>query len=80
MEKTVFSGLTTAWRLATWPINRSPFLLNPTTEGHSLPPSAVEMIVGSPPSITATAELVVPRSIPITLLIYNTSIVWQASR
>ncbi|GFO68797.1 hypothetical protein GMLC_23760 [Geomonas limicola] len=31
-------------------------------------PSALAMTTGSPPSITATQELVVPRSIPITLL------------
>ena len=26
MEKTVFSGLVTPWRLATWPTSRSPLL------------------------------------------------------
>ena len=28
IEKTVFSGLVTAWRLATWPTSRSPVLAN----------------------------------------------------
>jgi hypothetical protein len=32
-------------------------------------PSGLVMTTGSPPSITATTELVVPRSIPIILLI-----------
>ena len=33
MEKTVFSGLVMAWRLATWPTRRSPLLVNATTDG-----------------------------------------------
>ncbi len=33
IEKTVFSGLVTAWRLATWPTRRSPDLAKPTTDG-----------------------------------------------
>ncbi len=40
MEKIVFSGLVTAWRLATWPTSRSPVLLNATTDGVSRLPSA----------------------------------------
>src|SRR6476661_6770541 len=67
IEKTVFWGLVTACRLATWPTSRSPSLVKPTTEGVVRPPSAFGMTTGSPPSITATTELVVPRSIPITL-------------
>jgi hypothetical protein len=39
--------------------------VNATTDGVVRPPSAFGMTVGSPPSITATQELVVPRSIPI---------------
>jgi hypothetical protein len=61
----VFSGLMTAWRLAVCPTIRSPFLLNPTTDGHRREPSAVLITAGSPPSMTATTLLVVPRSIPI---------------
>src|SRR6266542_1826795 len=68
MEKTVFSGLVTAWRFATWPTRRSPDLVNPTTEGVMRLPSGLVITTGSPPSITATTELVVPRSIPIILL------------
>src|SRR5215470_2670871 len=66
MEYTVFSGLVMAWRLATSPTRRSPFLLMATIEGVVLAPSALGMTTGSPPSMTATQELVVPRSIPIT--------------
>jgi hypothetical protein len=65
MEKTVCLGLVTAWRLATWPTSRSPSLVKATTDGVVRPPSALGMTTGSPPSITATTELVVPRSIPM---------------
>src|SRR5512143_3419116 len=65
IEKMVCLGLVTAWRLATWPTSRSPSLVNATTEGAVRPPSAVGMTTGSPPSMTATTELVVPRSIPM---------------
>ena len=67
IEKTVFSGFVTAWRLATWPTRISPSLVNATTEGVSRLPSWLGMTTGLPPSITATTELVVPRSMPITL-------------
>ena len=69
IENTVFSGFVTACRLATWPTSRSPDFVKPTTDGVSRPPSELVMTTGSPPSITATTELVVPRSIPIILLI-----------
>src|ERR1700758_5197657 len=65
IEKTVFCGLVTAWRLATVPTSRSPDCVNATTDGVVLPPSAFSMTVGSPPSSTALHELVVPRSIPM---------------
>ena len=66
IEEMVLSGLVMACRRATWPTIRSPVLgLTATTEGNSRPPSELEMIVGSPPSITAHTELVVPRSMPI---------------
>src|SRR5690348_1957750 len=55
-----------AWRLATWPTSRSPLFEKATTEGVVRAPSALGMTTGSPPSMTATHELVVPRSIPIT--------------
>src|SRR6266550_1309762 len=69
MEYTVFSGLVTAWRLATCPTSRSPVLVMATTDGVVRAPSWLGMTTGSPPCITATTELVVPRSIPIILLI-----------
>ena len=65
IEKTVFCGLVTAWRLAIVPTRRSPDAVNATTDGVVRPPSAFSMTVGSPPSRTAMHELVVPRSIPI---------------
>src|SRR4029077_5977186 len=40
-----------------------------TTDGVVRAPSWLGMTTGSPPCITATTELVVPRSIPIILLI-----------
>src|SRR5579864_3377648 len=67
IEYTVFSGLVMACRLATCPTSRSPVLVKPTTEGVVRPPSSLAMTLGSPPSITATQELVVPKSIPIIL-------------
>src|SRR3954468_23226820 len=67
IEKTVFWGLVTACLFAICPTSRSPSLVKPTTEGVVRPPSAFGMTTGSPPSITATTELVVPRSVPITL-------------
>ena len=33
IEKTVFSGLVTACRFATWPTSRSPSFVNATTDG-----------------------------------------------
>src|SRR5690349_24249840 len=65
IEKIVCSGFITAWRLATVPTRRSPLSVNATTDGVVRPPSAFSRTVGSPPSMTATQELVVPRSIPI---------------
>src|SRR6266508_951785 len=68
-ERTVRSGLVTACRLATSPTSTSPVLDRATTEGVVRDPSALGMTVGSPPSSTATTELVVPRSIPTALAI-----------
>ena len=67
MAKTVFSGFVMAWRRAICPTSRSPLSVNATTEGVMRLPSALVMTTGSPPSMTATHEFVVPRSIPITL-------------
>src|SRR5213593_2282244 len=54
-----------AWRFATCPTRRSPVFANATTEGVVRLPSALGITCGSPPSITATHEFVVPRSMPI---------------
>ena len=70
----VLSGLVTACLLAGSPTINSPSLLNATTEGNALPPtvapSAAGIIVGLPPITTAAAELLVPKSIPIILVIF----------
>ena len=64
-EAMVFSGLVTALFLAALPTVRSPSLPKPTTEGVVRSPSAFTRISGSEPSITAIAELVVPKSMPM---------------
>ena len=69
-EETVFSGLVTAWFLAALPTTRSPSLRKPTTDGVVRSPSELTRISGSEPSITAIAEFVVPRSIPMILAMY----------
>src|SRR5436305_14962040 len=63
----VLAGFVTAWRLASWPTRRSPVFVKATTDGTVRPPSAEAMTVGSPPSMTATTLLVVPRSMPMIL-------------
>src|SRR5579864_8670506 len=63
----VFSGLVTAWRLAGWPTRRSPSSVKATIEGVVRMPSAFSMTFGVLPSMTATHEFVVPRSMPMTL-------------
>src|SRR6266481_973438 len=73
IEYTVFSGLVTACRFATCPTSRSSVFVIATTDGVVRPPSWLGITTGSPPCITATTELVVPRSIPIILLIASFS-------
>ena len=68
MELMVLSGFVMAWRFATWPTMRSPVLEKATTDGVVLAPSAFAMTTASPPSMTATQLLVVPKSIPMILL------------
>src|ERR1700709_1364886 len=63
----VFSGLVTACRLAGCPTSRSSSSVKATIEGVVRAPSAFSMTRGALPSIIATQELVVPRSIPMTL-------------
>src|SRR3954462_14807731 len=69
MAKKVCSGLVTPWRLAGWPIRRSPSGVKATMDGVVRAPSAFSITLGAEPSMTATQLLVVPRSIPITLAI-----------
>ena len=69
----MFSGLSTAWRLAIWPTSRSPVLVKATTDGVRRLPSLLMMTVGFPPSMTATTEFVVPRSIPIAFAMTDSS-------
>ena len=73
IEKTVFSGFVTCCRFAGAPTRRCPSFVNATTDGVVRPPSAFGITVGSPPSITAMHEFVVPRSMPITFAIVLSS-------
>src|SRR3990167_4834137 len=66
----VFSGFVTACLLAKSPTIRSPFFVIATTEGVVRLPSTFSIIFGAPTSIIATAEFVVPKSIPIIFDIY----------
>src|SRR5689334_20479487 len=67
----VFCGLVTAWRLADWPTSTSLSLVNATIDGVVRSPSLFSMTRGLPLSMMATQELVVPRSMPITLPMSN---------
>ena len=73
MAKRVLAGLVTAWRLAGWPTRRSPSSRMATTEGVVRAPSAFSITFGVLPSMMATHELVVPRSMPIILLMRTLS-------
>src|SRR5437867_910746 len=77
IENTVFSGFVIACRLATCPTRISPSFVNPATEGVSRLPSWFAITVGLPPSTTATTELVVPRSMPITFAMSNPPSPWS---
>src|SRR5262245_46020374 len=70
MAKKVLIGLVTAWRLAGRPMRRSPSSVKATIDGVVFIPSALTITFGWPPSMTATHELVVPKSIPITFDIW----------
>ena len=61
----------TACLFAKVPTSLSPSLPKATIEGVVRVPSVLFIICGSPPSITATTEFVVPRSIPITYPIFS---------
>src|SRR6266540_3801244 len=79
IEKIVFSGFVTCWRLAGAPTSRWSSFVNATTDGVVRPPSAFGITLGSPPSITAMAEFVVPRSMPITFAIELFPPIWVTS-
>src|SRR5690625_936796 len=66
----IVSGFVIAWRFATSPTCLSPFLKE-TTDGVVRFPSGFGITTDSPPSITDTHEFVVPKSIPIILLIFH---------
>ena len=79
-EYRVFIGLVTAWRLAAWPTSRSPESVKATIEGVVRAPSEFSMTLVSPPSMTATHELVVPRSIPMTFAMTALSSLGRSSQ
>ena len=70
MANKVFSELVTACLLADCPTSFSFVSLNATIDGVVLPPSEFSITFASLPSITATQEFVVPKSIPITFAIF----------
>ena len=67
----MFFGLVTRCLCATLPTRRSPFLVTATTDGVVRSPSALVITSGLPATMYAKALLVVPRSIPIILLIFS---------
>src|SRR3712207_6507060 len=75
---TVPSGFEIICLRAGSPTMSCPSLVNATTDGNALPPidvpSAAWIIVGLPPTITAAAELLVPRSMPIIFPILSASL------
>src|SRR5690625_2199230 len=63
--KKVLSGLVAAWRLAEAPTRTSPSFVYATIDGVVRSPSLFSMTLALPPSMIATHELVVPRSMPM---------------
>src|SRR4029450_7650673 len=74
----VFSGLMIACRFATCPTSTSPSLVNATTEGVKRLPSSLMMTLGSPPSMIATTEFVVPKSIPMIFVAMNRYLLYRS--
>ena len=70
VANTVFSELVMACLLAAAPTSLSPSLVKAITEGVVLTPSEFSMTLGVLPYMTATQELVVPRSIPMTTPVF----------
>ena len=69
LANTVLVGLVTAWRRAGCPTSCS-LSVHATIDGVVRAPSEFSITFAEPPSIIATQLLVVPRSIPMILLIY----------
>jgi hypothetical protein len=69
IPKIVFVGLVTACLFADAPTVFSPFAKKATIEGVVLAPSAFSITLVFFPSMIETQEFVVPKSMPITLLI-----------
>ena len=67
----VFVGLVTAWRFADCPTSTSSSCVNATTDGVVRSPSLFSRTLAVSPSMTATHEFVVPRSIPMILPIFR---------
>src|ERR1700733_9298386 len=65
----VLRELVTAWRLAASPTTRSPDFVKATTDGVVRLPSEFSSTNGSPLSMTAMQEFVVPKSMPNTFAI-----------
>src|SRR5580700_2226029 len=77
-EKMVFFGFVTDWRFASSPTRRSLDLEIAAIDGVVRLPSAFSRMRGSPPSMTATAEFVVPKSIPkIFGMLYIFNYIWR---
>ena len=67
-------------RFADWPTRRSPPSAKATMDGVVRVPSEFSMTFASDPSIRAIQEFVVPKSIPITLLILSSQFSNRTSR
>src|ERR1700733_9078328 len=67
IAKIVFSGLVMLCRFAVCPTRTSPESVKATIDGVVRAPSEFSMTFALLPSITATHEFVVPRSVPIAL-------------
>jgi hypothetical protein len=76
IDAIVLVGLVIACLLAGSPIFLSPLSRNATIDGVVLLPSSLAITTGSLPSMTATHELVVPKSIPIILPIFYNCILF----
>lgn len=66
VAESVFCAFVTACLFAGIPTNLSPSAVNATTDGVVLEPSEFSITLGVFPSIYATHELVVPKSMPMT--------------